>query len=70
MCRFCKRIAACIFGLDDIRGYDSIIPEGYVATMRALQPQHMLQFNQISPAKDRPGLESRRLPANAHLRLA
>ena len=42
------------FGLDDVRGYDSIIPEGYVATMRALQPQHLLQFNQISPLKTAP----------------
>ena len=37
------------YGLDDIRGYDSIIPAGYVATMRALQPQHLLDHNQIAP---------------------
>ena len=37
------------YGLDDVRGYDSIIPAGYVATMRALQPQHQLDFNRISP---------------------
>jgi O-antigen/teichoic acid export membrane protein len=37
------------YGLDDIRGYDSIIPAGYVATMRALQPQHLLDYNQIAP---------------------
>ena len=37
------------FGLDDIRGYDSIIPESYVATMRALQPQNLLDYNQIAP---------------------
>ena len=37
------------YGLDDIRGYDSIIPAGYVATMRSLQPQHLLAHNQISP---------------------
>ncbi len=37
------------YGLDDIRGYDSIIPQGYVATMRALQPQHLLDHNQIAP---------------------
>ena len=37
------------YGIDDIRGYDSIIPSGYVATMRALQPQHLLDHNQIAP---------------------
>ena len=37
------------YGLDDIRGYDSIIPAGYVATMRSLQPQHLLDHNQIAP---------------------
>ena len=37
------------YGLDDIRGYDSIIPAGYVAAMRALQPQPRLDFNQIAP---------------------
>lgn len=37
------------YGLEDIRGYDSIIPAGYVATMRALQPQHLLDHNQIAP---------------------
>ncbi len=37
------------YGLDDIRGYDSIIPAGYVATMRSLQPQHLLAHNQIAP---------------------
>lgn len=36
-------------GLDDVRGYDSIIPKGYVAAMRALQPQYELKFNRISP---------------------
>lgn len=37
------------YGLDDIRGYDSIIPKQYVETMRALQPQNQLDFNRISP---------------------
>ena len=37
------------YGLDEIGGYDSIIPAGYVATMRALQPQYMLDHNQIAP---------------------
>ena len=42
------------YGLDDIRGYDSIIPAGYVATMRALQPQPRLDFNQIAPLHTAP----------------
>ena len=37
------------YGLDDVRGYDSIIPAGYVATMRALQPQRLMDHNRISP---------------------
>ncbi len=44
------------YGLDDIRGYDSIIPAGYVATMRALQPQPLLDFNQIAPLHTAPEL--------------
>ena len=42
------------YGLDEIRGYDSIIPAGYVATMRALQPQTRLDFNQIAPLHTAP----------------
>ncbi len=37
------------YGLDDVRGYDSIVPAGYVATMRALQPQPFMDHNRISP---------------------
>ena len=37
------------YGLDEIGGYDSIIPAGYVETMRMLQPQYMLDHNQIAP---------------------
>ncbi len=37
------------YGLDDVRGYDSIIPKQYVETMRALYPQYQLDFNRISP---------------------
>lgn len=37
------------YGLDDVRGYDSIIPKQYVDTMRALHPQNQLDFNRISP---------------------
>ena len=44
------------YGLDDIRGYDSIIPASYVAAMRALQPQYMLDHNQIAPLYTDPNL--------------
>jgi len=37
------------YGLDEIRGYDSIIPAGYVSTMRSLQPQYVLAHNLIAP---------------------
>ena len=37
------------YGLDDVRGYESIIPARYVATMRALQPQRFMDHNRISP---------------------
>lgn len=36
------------YDLDDVRGYDSIIPRQYVDTMRALQLQNRLDFNRIS----------------------
>ena len=36
------------YGLDDVRGYDSIVSSGYVATMRALQPYHLLDHSQVS----------------------
>jgi O-antigen/teichoic acid export membrane protein len=37
------------YGLDDIRGYDSIIPAPYVAYMRDLEPQVQLDYNRVSP---------------------
>ncbi|MEL6527176.1 MAG: oligosaccharide flippase family protein, partial [Chloroflexota bacterium] len=36
-------------GLDDIRGYDSIIPASYVSYMRELAPQVQLDFNRVAP---------------------
>lgn len=38
-----------LYGLSDIRGYDSIIPRQYVEFMRLLHPQGALPFNQIAP---------------------
>ena len=37
------------YQLDDVRGYESIIPKPYVDTMRALYPQVQLDFNRIAP---------------------
>lgn len=37
------------YGLDDIRGYDSIIPAQYVDFMRQASPQVQLDFNRIAP---------------------
>lgn len=37
------------YGLDDVRGYDSIISKQYVDYMRALAPQGQLDFNRIAP---------------------
>jgi O-antigen/teichoic acid export membrane protein len=37
------------YGLDDVRGYESIIPKPYVDYMRDLYPQVQLDFNRIAP---------------------
>ncbi len=38
-----------LYGLADIRGYDSIIPRQYVEYMQLVYPQGMLPYNQIGP---------------------
>lgn len=37
------------YGIDDVRGYESIIPRQYVAFMEQLAPQVQLEFNRIAP---------------------
>ncbi len=37
------------YGLDDVRGYDSIIPLQYVDYMRRVQVQPQLDFNRVAP---------------------
>lgn len=37
------------YGLDDLRGYDSIIPADTVAMLRAVAPQVQLDFNRSAP---------------------
>lgn len=39
------------YGLDDMRGYDSIIPAAYVNAMRDLAPQYELNANRIAPLR-------------------
>ena len=41
--------AAMQYGLEDIRGYDSIILKHYVQFMQAVGPQEQLDFNRIAP---------------------
>ena len=41
--------AAMSYGLEDVRGYDSIIPKQYVAYMRRIQTQDDLLYNRIAP---------------------
>ncbi|MFW5940749.1 MAG: oligosaccharide flippase family protein [Chloroflexota bacterium] len=38
-----------LYGLQDVRGYDSVIPRQYVAYMEAIEPQNELLFNRIQP---------------------
>lgn len=38
-----------LYGLQDVRGYDSIIPRQYVDYMRTIEPQNELLFNRIQP---------------------
>ncbi len=37
------------YGLDDVRGYDSIISRQYVDYMRTVHPQNQLDFNRVAP---------------------
>ncbi len=37
------------YGLDDARGYESIIPKSYVDTLSALYPQVQLEYNRVAP---------------------
>ncbi len=39
-----------VYGLEDVRGYDSNIPEQYAAYMARYQPQTDLQYNRIAPS--------------------
>jgi hypothetical protein len=44
-------------GLQDVRGYDSIIPKQYVDLMESIEPQGQLLYNRISPFYDPASLD-------------
>jgi len=41
--------AGMLFGIQDVRGYDSVIPKQYAEFMQLLSPQWDLLYNRISP---------------------
>ncbi len=47
-----------IFGFQDIRGYDSIIPKQYVEYMGWIEPQDELLYNRIAPLSELGSLDS------------
>jgi O-antigen/teichoic acid export membrane protein len=47
-----------LYGLQDIRGYDSIIPRQFTDYMGAIEPQNGLAFNRIQPIGQTESLES------------
>ena len=38
-----------LFGFEDIRGYDSMIPKQYTDYMKMIEPQGQLEFNRVQP---------------------
>ncbi len=47
-----------LFGFQDIRGYDSIIPKQYVEYMEWIEPQDELLYNRIAPLSEPNSLDS------------
>jgi len=47
-----------LYGLEDVRGYDSIIPKQYTEYMAAIEPQNELQFNRVQPIANWESLNS------------
>ncbi|MCP5094700.1 MAG: oligosaccharide flippase family protein, partial [Chloroflexi bacterium] len=47
-----------LYNLQDIRGYDSIIPKQYTDYMAAIEPQNGLEFNRIQPISNLQSLNS------------
>ncbi|MCW5850566.1 MAG: oligosaccharide flippase family protein [Anaerolineae bacterium] len=49
---------AMLYGLEDARGYDSIIPRQYVDFARLIDDQDLLLYNQVAPLHHNESLES------------
>ncbi len=47
-----------LFDMQDVRGYDSIIPSQYANYMTLIEPQHELAYNRIAPISTWQGLHS------------
>ena len=47
-----------LFDLEDVRGYDSIIPKQYTQYMAAIEPQNELIFNRVQPIANWESLNS------------
>ena len=47
-----------LFDMQDVRGYDSIIPSQYAKYMNLIEPQHELAYNRIAPISSWQGLHS------------
>ncbi|MHB0877734.1 MAG: flippase, partial [Anaerolineae bacterium] len=50
--------AGMLYGLEDVRGYDSIIPRQYVDLMGVLEQQDELLYNRIAPLSEPESLDS------------
>lgn len=50
--------AGWLYDLQDVRGYDSIIPRQYTAYMTAIEPQNELPFNRVQPIANQESLNS------------
>ena len=50
--------AGWLFDLQDVRGYDSMIPRQYTAYVAAIEPQNELPFNRVQPVANWESLNS------------
>jgi hypothetical protein len=50
--------SAWLFDLQDVRGYDSIIPADYARFMQRIEPQEQLPYNRISSLRTKEALRS------------
>ena len=50
--------SAWLYRLQDVRGYDSIIPKQYTDYMAAIEPQDELKFNRVQPIRSWEALNS------------